>query len=91
MCNDNGDPFIATLHNVLLTPDLCGRLFSIIKLMSSGHTFLFNKGFCTIDVGAKDNNAVTLPYNAQRNYAFLGEIKDTSNKKKSPSREKINL
>ena len=27
MCNNNGDPFIATLHNVLLAPDLCDRLF----------------------------------------------------------------
>ena len=27
MCDDHGDPFIATLHNVLLAPDLCDRLF----------------------------------------------------------------
>ena len=27
MCNKKGDPFIATLHNVLLAPDLCNRLF----------------------------------------------------------------
>ena len=27
MCNDNGKPFIATLYNVLLAPDLCDRLF----------------------------------------------------------------
>ena len=27
MCNDHGDPLIATLHNVLLEPDLCDRLF----------------------------------------------------------------
>ena len=30
MCDDNRDNFIATLHNVLLAPDLCERLFSII-------------------------------------------------------------
>ena len=30
MCNGNGNPFIATLHNVLLAPDLYYRLFSII-------------------------------------------------------------
>ena len=29
-CDNNGDPFIATLHNILLAPDLCNRLFSII-------------------------------------------------------------
>ena len=34
MCDDHVDPFIATLNNVLLTPDLCGKLFSIIKLMN---------------------------------------------------------
>ena len=34
MCDDNGNPFIATLHNVLLAPDLCDRLFLIITLMN---------------------------------------------------------
>ena len=27
MCDNNGDPFIVTLHNVLLAPDLYNRLF----------------------------------------------------------------
>ena len=45
MCDDNGDPFIATLHNILLAPDLRNRLFSIITLMNLGHTCLFHKGF----------------------------------------------
>ena len=40
MCNNNGDTFIATLHNVLLAPDLCDRLFSIIMLMNLVHNFL---------------------------------------------------
>ena len=48
MCDDNGDNFIATLHNVLLTPDLCDRLFSITKLMNLGNTCLFQKGFLTV-------------------------------------------
>ena len=34
MCNDNGDPFITTLHNVIFAPDLCDRLFYIITLMN---------------------------------------------------------
>ena len=34
MRNDNRDPFIATLHNILLAPDLCDGLFSIVKLMN---------------------------------------------------------
>ena len=48
LCDDNGDTFIATFHNVLLAPDLCNRLFSIITLMNSGHTCLFQKRFCTL-------------------------------------------
>ena len=38
MCNNNGKPFITTLHNVLLEQDLSNRLFLIIMLMNSGHT-----------------------------------------------------
>ena len=34
MCDDNRKPFIATLHNLILSPDLCDRLFSIIILMN---------------------------------------------------------
>ena len=29
ICNNHGDPFIATLHKVLMAPDLCDGLFSI--------------------------------------------------------------
>ena len=53
MFDNNGETFIATLYNVLLAPDLCDRLFSIIKLMNAGHTCLFQKGFCTVYFGAK--------------------------------------
>ena len=42
MCDDNGKTFVATLYNVILAPDLCDRLFSIIKLMNAGHTCLFH-------------------------------------------------
>ena len=48
MCDNNGDPFIATLHNVLLAPYLCDRLFSIITLMNLVYTCLFHKGFYTL-------------------------------------------
>ena len=34
MCDNNRVTFIATLHNVLLVPDLCDRLFYIITLMN---------------------------------------------------------
>ena len=71
MSNDNGNTFIATLYNVLLAPDLCDRLFLIITLMNSEHTCIFQKWFFNVYFGAKDNNAVTLPYSAQRKHAFL--------------------
>ena len=48
MCNDKGNKFIATLYNVLLAPDLCNRLFSIVTLMNEGYTCLFHKGFFTV-------------------------------------------
>ena len=45
MCDNNGDTFIMTLHNVLLEPDLCDGLFSNIVLMTLEHTYLFHKWF----------------------------------------------
>ena len=91
MCNDHGYPFIATLDNVLLAPDLCDRLFSIITLLNSGHNCLFHKGFFTVYFGAKEKNAVTLQQSAQRKHVFLGEIKEISKTKKIPARKKIAL
>ena len=91
MCDNNGDPFIATLHNVLLTPDLCNKLFSIITLINLVHNCLFTKGFCTVYFGSKEKNAVTLPHIAQRKYAFLGEINEMSKTRKLPARDKIAL
>ena len=44
MCYNNGKPFIATLHGMLLAPDLCNKLFLIIKFMNSGHTCIFSQG-----------------------------------------------
>ena len=69
--DDNGETFIATLYNVLLAPDLCDRLFSIITLINDGHTCLFHKGFCTVYFGAKEDNAVTLAHSAVRKHAFI--------------------
>ena len=91
MCDDNRKPFIATLHNVLLAPDLCNRLFLIIKLINSGQTCIFHKGFFTLYFGAKENNVVTLPHSVQRKHAFLGKSKNMSKKDKFPARKKIAL
>ena len=73
MCDNNGYPFIATLHNLLLAPDLCNSLFSIFAFMNSGHTCLSYQGFYTVDFGAKEKNEITLPHSAQSKHAFWGE------------------
>ena len=91
MCEDNGKTFIATLYNILLAPDLCDRLFSIITLMNAGHTCLFHKGFCTVYFLADKINEVTLPHSAQRKHIFTGKIKDMPKKKKLPAMKKIAL
>ena len=89
ICDDNGNPFFETLHNVLLAPDLCDRLFLLITLMNAGHTCLFYKSFGTVYFRAKEKNAVTLPHSAQRKHAFLGKIKDMSKKNKLPEINKL--
>ena len=48
MCHDDGKTLIATLYNLLLAPELCYMLFSIITLMNAGHTCLFHKEFYTV-------------------------------------------
>ena len=73
MCDNNRKKIVATLYNVLLAPDLCDRLFSIITLINIGHTCLFRKGFCTVYFRSKEDNAVTLPHSAQRKHALLGK------------------
>ena len=82
---------MATLHDVLLAPDLCDMFFSIITLMNSVHTFLFQKWFFTVYFGAKENNALTSPQGAQKKHLFLGKIKEKSKKKKLPARNTIAL
>ena len=91
MCDDNRKTFITTLYNILLAPDLCDRLFSIITLMNSGRTCIFHKGFCTVYFGAYKKNSVTLPHSAQRKHEFLGKIKNMSKKNKFPERKKTDL
>ena len=71
MCDKNGNPFIATLQNVLLELDLRDRLFLIITVMNLVHTCLFRKGFFMVYFGDKKENAVTLPQSAQRKHAFF--------------------
>ena len=86
MCDDNRKTFIATLYTVILAPDVCDRLFSIITLMNAGHTCLFHKRFCMVYFGEDKRNAATFPHSAQRKHAFTGKIKNMSNKDKLPAR-----
>ena len=53
MCGDIGNLLIATLNNVILSPDLCNGIFSIIKLMNLRYTCSFHKGFITVYSGNK--------------------------------------
>ena len=91
MCEDNRYPFIENLHNVLLAPDLCDRLLSIIKLMNSGYICLLHEGFFTLYFMQKEKNVVTLSHSAQRKHVFLVKIKEMPKTKKLPSRKKISL
>ena len=73
MSDDNRDTFIATLHNVLLAPDIRDRLFSSITLIHLGHDCLFHKGFCTVYLIYKEKNSVTLPHMHSGNIHFWGK------------------
>ena len=66
---------IATLYNVLLAPDLCDQLFSIIMLINLIHTWFFYKGFCTVLFSDNEQNAVTLCHSAHRKHDFLVKMK----------------
>ena len=91
MCNDNIDPFAATLHNVLLVSDLWDRLFLIITLMNLGHTCLFKKGGFTAYFSDKKKNVVTLLHSAHRKHAFLVKTKENFKSKKVTPRKKVAL
>ena len=93
MFDNNRETFIVTLYNVLLDPDLCDRLFSIITLMNTGHTCLFHKGFCAVYFGAKEDNAVTLAHSTVRKHAFMVKSMESSKKnaKRNPKRKTLSL
>ena len=77
MRNDNGEPFISTLYNLLFAPDLCDQLFYIIMLMNAEHTCLLLKGFSFLIVN--QHNAVTLPHSVHRKHEALVKTKKGQN------------
>ena len=91
MCENNGNTFIATLHNVFLAPDLCDILFSIIALMNLVHNCLFHKGFYTVYLGDKKKNAMTMPNSAHRKHDFLVKTKEKAKSKKVEPKRKVDL
>ena len=91
MRDNVGKPFIATFYNVLLVPDFCGRLFSIVTLMNLRHTCLFNTGFFTIFFSDNKHNAVKLLHSTQRKHTFLVETKEKSKSQKKAPKRKIFL
>ena len=76
---------------MLLAPDLCDRLFSIITLMNLVHTCLLYKGFCTILSNDNEQNTLTLPYTAQRKHAFWVKMKEKSKSQKKITKKKVSL
>ena len=91
ICNDNGNPFNAKLHTVLLAMDLCNMLFFIITLINLVHTCLFHKGFWTVYFGDKKENLVPLPHIAHRKHNCLVETKEKTKSKKIEPRNKVSL
>ena len=88
MCHNNGHHFIATLHLVILAPDLCDRLFSIITLTNSGFTCFYTKGFvlCASEQNRKCSYINTL---CTKETCFGWKIKEVSKTKKLPCGNKI--
>ena len=89
MCDYNANPFITTLNNIILAPDLCDELLSILTLMNS--VCLFQKVCCTVYFGEKEKKCSYITTYCTKEYAFLGETKEMSNTKKLASRKKIAL
>ena len=67
------------------------QFFSIVALINSEHTCIFQKGFCTLYFGTKENNVVTFRHISQIKHAFLGKIKEMTKKNKLPLGKKIAL
>ena len=82
MCNDKGYNIITTFHNILLAQDLCNRLFSIIRLLNSGHTlFILQKVLHSV-LWKQGENVVSLLQSALRKHECLGEISKCQNQRK---------
>ena len=88
---DNGKPFITALYNILLVPNLCDLLISIITLMRLGHTLLFHKVFCTVFFSDNENNVATLSQTTQIKQTFLVKMKEKSESNKKIPKKKVTL
>ena len=73
MCNDNGNLFIATFHNILLATDLCDRSFLITMLMNLGQTCLFYNYFYMVYFRYKEKMRLLYHIMHNGNMPFGGE------------------
>ena len=91
MCDDNGKPFVATLHNILSAPDLCDRLFSIIKLMNSGNTCLFNQFFLHSVLRSKGEKYINITTQCTKETCISRKNHGKVKENKLPASKKIAL
>ena len=91
MCYNNVKTSIDALYNVLLAPDLCDWLFSIITLINLVHTCLFHRYFCKVFFSDNKHNTVTLLYSAQKKGDFLVRTKENSKSQKQIPKNKVSL
>ena len=78
MCYYYGRPFTATVYNIILAPNLCDQLFSMIMLINLVHTWLFRKVFGTVFFSDNEQKSVTLTHRTQRKHALLVKMKGKS-------------
>ena len=75
LCDNKGEPFITTFHNVILAPGLYDELFLIITLMNLGQICLFRKGFCNVYLRSKEKIHVHQHIVHKGNIHFGGKSK----------------
>ena len=71
-----------------MATDILNRLFSIVALLHSGNTCLFQKVFCTVYFDHGKENVYTMPHSAERKHAFLVKTKENTKSKKIAPRNK---
>ena len=66
---------------MILAPEWCGRKLFVIKLMNSGYSCLFHKGFFAVLFSVNEQDVVTLPQRAQIKHSFWYKQNKSQNHK----------